>query len=204
MESAYRQYFHYYDVKKPEIISTSKQTRNSIISSTLWKIQKLLDATRILLNDVKEEVDGDFQITTGDPNIPAGLYTFAVEEFGKFLYLRSLEPTNGRYQIDYKNEFTNHIRKFERALTELPNECRLIHEGEKDSEFYETDLYDDIVANFETRLRVFYSDFDPRFANKVTRTEPPVSAKLLIIATEKLWDITNSLQIEHRKNRHNL
>lgn len=183
-------------MKKPEIIIANKQTLHSITSETLWKIGSLLDATRTLLNGVEEdEVNNeDFSITTsvGDPTVPAGLYTFAVEEYGKFLYLKSLEPIDGKYHIDY-NEFKNHTKKFELALSNLPDECKLIHLGRKeDVEFYEPDFHDDIIADFETRLRIFYSDLDPCFLNKVTKTSPPVSAKLLKIAVQKLWEITDS------------
>lgn len=190
-------------MKKPETISANTQTRNAIISDTLWKIRDLLNATRTLLNDVKEEEEvNGIQITEGDPTIPAGLYTFAVEEFGKFLYLNSLEPIDGKYEIDYINEFTNHPKKFEHALSALPDECKLINLGEKEhTEFYEPDYHDDIIADFETRLRIFYSDFDPYFANKVTKTSPPVSVKLLKTATEKLLDITESLEEDFYKHK---
>ena len=184
-------------MKKPEIIIVNKQLLHSITSETLWKIGSLLDATRTLLNDVEEdEVNNEhFSITTitGDPTVPAGLYTFAVEEYGKFLYLKSLEPIDGKYHIDYTDKFTDHRRKFELALSNLPDECKLVHLGRKDDvKFYEPDFHDDIIADFETRLRIFYSDFDPYFLNKVTKTSPPVSAKLLKIAVQKLWEITDS------------
>ena len=190
-----------------KIIIANKQTLNSIVSDTLRKVESLLDATRTLLNDVEEdEVNNEhFSITTitGDPTVPAGLYTFAVEEYGKFLYLKSLEPIDGKYHIDYTDEFKNHIKKFERALSNLPDECKLVHLGIKeDVEFYEPDFHDDIIADFETRLRIFYSDLDPYFANKITKTPPPVSAKLLKIAVKKLWEITDSelTQLMHDKN----
>jgi len=173
----------------------------SIISDTLWRIRSLLDATRTLLNDIDEDEDENeyfsTTINTGYPTIAAGLYTFAVEEYGKYLYLKSLEPIDEKYHIDYSNEFTNHNKKFERALSNLPDECKLVNLGEgKDTEFDEPDFHDDIIANFETRLRIFYSDFDPRFANKIPKWEPPVSAKLLKIGVQKLGEITDS---EHTK-----
>jgi len=172
----------------------------SITSHTLWRISSLLDAVRILLKDVDdgEEQDlGKFTMTigTGDPTIAAGLYTFAIEEYGKYLYLKSLEPVDGKYHIDYLGEFKNHPKKFERALSNLPDECKLVHLGEKeDTEFYEPDFHKDIIADFETRLRIFYSDFDPLFANKISKYEPPVSVKLLKNGVQKLWDI---VELEH-------
>lgn len=187
---------------EPQILS--KQTWQSITSDTLWKIISLLDATRTLVYDIEEDEDElEYAIittSTGNPTIAAGLYTFAVEEYGKYLYLKSLKPVDDKYHIDYPGEFKNHTKKFERALSNLPKECIRIHLGEKeDIEFYEPDFHEDIVADFETRLRIFYSDFDPYFANKVTKTSPPVSAKLLKIAVQKLQEIVDS---EHTKQIH--
>ena len=188
-------------MKKPEFIIAKKQTWESITSDTLWKIQSLLDATRTLLEDIEEdeEENENFSIVTsvGDPTVSAGLYTFAVEEYGKYLYLKSIEPINGEYRIDYLDEFLNHRKKFERAISNLPHECTLIHLGEdEDTRFYEPDFHEDIVVDFETRQRIFYSDFDPYFANKVTKHSPPVSVKLLKVGVQKLWEITDS---EHSK-----
>ena len=186
-------------------MAMSKQTWHSITSDTLWNIISLLDATRTLVYAIEENIGEeeeyeteDFSISVGgDPTVAAGLYTFTVEEYGKYLYLKSLEPIDGKYHIDYTNEFKNHTRKFERALSNMPHECKLVHLGEKeDAEFYEPDFHDDIIADFETRLRIFYSDFDPYFANKITKTSPPVSAKLLKIAVQKLQEIVDS---EHKK-----
>ncbi len=121
----------------------------------MWRIQSLLDATQILINDIGEDEDENeyFSVTTstGNPTVSAGLYTFAVEEYGKYLYLKSLEPIDGKYHIDYANEFTNHTSKFEKALSNLPDECKLINLGEKEEnpEFYEPDFHDDIIADFD-------------------------------------------------------
>lgn len=189
---------------KPKIIEARKETWNSIVYDTIWKIKSLLDATRTLLADMREEECGDFILGEGDPTVAAGLYTFAIEEYGKYLYLKSLIPIDEKYQIDYSNEFTDHTKKFERALSNLPNECKLIHLGEKeDDKFYEPDFNDDIIVDFKTRLRIFYSDFDPYFANKITTTSPPVNLKLLKIGVEKLWEIVDSdyVKLMNEKNK---
>ena len=195
---------------KKETRIINKRTWYSITSDTLWKVCSLLDATRTLVYAIEENVGEDeyeneyFSISVGgDPTVAAGLYTYAVEEYGKYLYLKSLKPIDEKYHIDYTNEFISHPRKFERALSNLPHECKLVHLGEdEDTEFYEPDFHDDIIANFETRLRIFYSDFDPYFANKITKTSPPVSAKLLKIAVQKLWEIADSelTKLIHNKN----
>ncbi len=169
---------------------------HSITSHTLSKIQSLLDASRTLLNDMDEEEYGDFIIGTGDPTIAAGLYTFAVEEYGKYLYLKSLKPIDGKYHVNYE-KFTDHRSKFEKALSNLPDACKLINLGEKgDNEFYDSDVHDDTIADFETRLRIFYADFDPLFANKLPTQTPSVSAKILKVGVQKLWEIVYSERIK--------
>lgn len=201
-------YFYQYRsddvVKKPEIIYANESTWNSIISDTLWKISSLLGATQTLLADVEEDNDEYSSSTTGYPDVSAGLYTFAVEEYGKFLYLKSIRPIDKKYPINYANEFTNHAKKFELALSDLPEECKLIHLGNKEHGAHLEPDYYDVVANFETRLRIFYSDFDSRFANKVIKNVPPVSVTLLKIAVQKLLEMSNSQHIEHMKKNKNL
>ena len=165
---------------------------HSITSQTLSNILSLLDASRTLLADMNEEEMGDFIIGEGDPTVAAGLYTFAIEEYGKYLYLKSIEPVDGKYHIDYEGEFKNHSKKFERALSNLPHECALLNRGEsKDPQHYTPDTHEDIIADFETRLRIFYSDFDPFFANKIPKYEPPINLKLLKTGVQKLWDIVD-------------
>lgn len=129
-------YFYQYRnddvVKKPAIIFANKQTWNSIISDTLWKISSLLGATQTLLADVEEDSDEYSSSTTGYPDVSAGLYTFAVEEYGEFLYLKSIRPVDKKYSINHTHKFTNHAKKFELALSDLPEECKLIHLGNKE------------------------------------------------------------------------
>ena len=169
---------------------------HSITTNTLSKIRSLLDATNTLLNDMDEEECGYFIIGTGDPTIAAGLYTFAVEEYGKYLYLKSLKPIDEKYHVDY-NEFRNHSKKFERALSNLPDECKLLNQGkDKDPRYYHPDTHEDIIANFETRLRIFYSDFNPFYANKIPKYDPPITLKLLKTGIQKLSEIVDS---EHEK-----
>ena len=184
-------------MKKPEIIILNKQNWHSITSDTLWNVYSLLNATRTLADTCIEREEGD-------PTVAAGLYTFAVEEYGKYLYLKSLEPIDKKYHVNYVDYFQKHPKKFERALSNLPHECKLVHLGEyEDTEFYESDFHDDIIANFETRLRVLYTDLDPNFANKVSKMQLPVDSKLLKIAVEKFWEIADSEFTKLMKEKHN-
>jgi hypothetical protein len=85
-------------VKAKSIPSLIEKNWHSITSDTLWRIESLLYATTTLINDIieYEEEDSYSIMSTGDPTIAAGLYTFAVEEYGKYLYLKSLEPIDGK------------------------------------------------------------------------------------------------------------
>ena len=195
-------------MKPKSIPSLIEKNWHSITSDTLWRIESLLYATRTLINDIveyeEEDEDSHGIISIGDPIVAAGLYTFAVEEYGKYLYLKTLEPIDGKYHIDYSNEFTSHKKKFKRALPNLPDECKLLNLGEKeDSKFYELDFHGDIIADFETRLRIFYSDFDPYFTNKIPKHEPPIRAKLLKIGVQKLSEIVESEHGKLMKNKNN-
>lgn len=51
-------------------------------------------------------------------NIAAGIYTYALEEFGKLLLLNKSQniPNNLKKKIMYRNEFSCHKKKFETAL----------------------------------------------------------------------------------------
>ena len=187
-------------MKKPEFRIIKKQTWQMLTSDTLWNVWSLLDATRTLVYSSMEKTEGGFGdgLDEDSPSVAAGLYSHAVEEFGKYLYLKSIEPIDGEYHINYSDEFLNHRKKFERALSHLPRECTLVHLGKisDDEPFYDLDFQTDIIADFETRKRIFYSDLDPRFLNKITQQPPPVSAKLLKIGIQKLWEIADS---EHTK-----
>lgn len=186
-------------MKKPEIIILNKQNWHAITSDTLWNVYSLLYATRTLVDTCIERAEGE-------PTVSAGLYTFAVEEYGKYLYLKSLEPIDEKYHIDY-DYFQKHPKKFEQALSNLPHECTLVRLGEnRDAEFpefYDPDFHDNIIANFETRKRVFYTDLDPNFAYKVSKTQPSVDAKLLKIAVEKFWEMAASEFTKLLKEQHN-
>ena len=67
-----------------------------------------------------------------DNSIALGLYTFAIEEFGKLLYLLEAFKTDKKsYQIP-KDIFIgreSHKIKFEKALQKLPMECILLEYG---------------------------------------------------------------------------
>jgi hypothetical protein len=134
----------------------------------------------------------------GYEDICAGLYTYAVEEFGKILYLKSfsLSPSDSnKTKFPYKMKggkkgtgFLNHYKKFDLALDVLPDTCKILCEGGGFlasgflSSGFITD--DELIADFEARKRVFFADF--KRDTKISIEEPPkVTKALLEKAVEK-------------------
>jgi|SRR5688500_8397569 len=123
----------------------------------------------------------------GYEEICAGLYTYAVEEYGKLLYLKSLHPSppgNNKINLKYKLSFLNHPVKFRLALKELPDTCKILHEGSLTNRSYTSKSYNiDLIANFEARKRVFFADFTQD--KKSIEMPPQVNKALLEKAVEK-------------------
>lgn len=89
------------------------------------------------------------------------IFTHAVEEYGKLLYLRTLETDEqGNYIIEYSKKFTNHKTKFRLALDKLPKSIKVVYEGSFSSEFDSANLDTDTEATWENRLNVLNTDID--------------------------------------------
>jgi len=74
---------------------------------------------------VEELLGVAVSIMDSHPRYALGLYTFAVEEYGKALWLEDIRAsgsTNGRYTVP-TNIRSDHHRKFKYALDALPHEC---------------------------------------------------------------------------------
>ena len=113
--------------KRPFIKITKEQHQNLI-----KKVRDNVDRMLIFLEDV-----------LGTPKFPKAtkgllecyvIFTHAVEEYGKLLYLESIEQnSDGTYDIEYDSDkkegsqgyFKNHKKKFELALEALPHSIRL-------------------------------------------------------------------------------
>lgn len=119
--------------------------------------------------------------------VVAGLYTYAIEEFGKLLSLlqcRQLKNSTKR-EVIYAGEFANHEKKFKRATEHLKN-----HHHEKalllnQSSFTTTSFtgesftLEDVVANMVARLAIFFSDLDENNGNYAITKTPIVSSRKL-------------------------
>lgn len=140
------------DERAPSEIIISNELHEEIISKTNEGILKKLRAARKL-------IDIDLEIS-------AGLYTYAIEEFGKLLVLkRSISTRNGTRKILYRSEFTNHNHKFTIAFDYLNDhrifECMIINTGDFSIRNFHWKNYNvGLLADFESRLSIFYSDFE--------------------------------------------
>ena len=92
-----------------------------------------------------------------DKDIAAGIYVYALEEFGKLLLLKDCKKVDGRYIIKYRNEFVSHRIKFGKAFDYLQNnnsdECIILNNESS----YTSDLYSwknfsiELIAETESR-----------------------------------------------------
>jgi hypothetical protein len=79
---------------KPEELIISKNIWKQIHDSTHEKILRKLDSAKFLINH--------------DPEMAAGLYSYAVKEFGKLLLLKRCIFTDDECKIQYRDQFVNH------------------------------------------------------------------------------------------------
>ena len=168
--------------KWAENLPISEQLWRQVMRETLHGVIAMLDSANNLLKN------------NGDMRIVAGLYTFALEEYGKLLLLNQYKPSNGNVIVKYRNEFRSHDAKFDIALKILPDECKVLRQGSFSSKSYSPASFStDQIADFEARLAIFYSDFTPS-ANGIISL-PSVDKKLLEKAIFELKNVTLKFKI---------
>ena len=155
----------------------TEDLRNKTIEITLQRILKLLDSAQILLDN------------GGHLAICAGLYTYAVEEYGKIVLLRKSRKINGHVRVKYKKGFRDHNTKFRLGVKNLPNECITLRIGIFDPNICDTKIFDTetVIADFKSRMSVFYTNFLE--SGKDIESVSPVNEKLLRKAITKLRKI---------------
>jgi hypothetical protein len=126
----------------------------------------------------------EFLKIQGYEDVCAGLYTYAIEEYGKILFLKSFSVSAANeitfpYRRDGAKGFLNHHEKFPRALDDkqLPDSCKTLREGDFNADDYEPDDYiTEITADFDARMALFYADFKDQDS---ILEPPPVDRPLL-------------------------
>ncbi len=123
-------------------------------------------------------------------DVCAGLYTYAVEEYGKILFLNGLHPSppNNKIIIPYTHDnqgFLDHDHKFDLALNALLDSCKALRGGGfTSSGFLGSGFITDTPADMKARMSVFYADFDKN--NKYSSILGPleVNRDLLVRAVD--------------------
>jgi AbiV family abortive infection protein len=163
-----------------EYLEITEELWKKCIQETLQRVKKLLESAETLLDN------------GGSATICAGLYTYAVEEYGKILLLRKCKPFSEKVKIGFKNGFLCHTKKFSLAINDLPIDCITLKRGYFDPKIFDPKIFDTkaVIANLKARLGVFYCDFtDP--GNEI-KPVPQVNKKLLKKAIRKLHTIAPS------------
>ncbi len=128
----------------------------------------------------------------GYENLGAGLYTYALEEYGKILFLKDIKPippTNDRIKFKYKPKknksdkksygFLAHDDKFSRVLKDknFPNSYKVLSKGDFEPNDYELEDFEvGLIADMEARMALLYADFKDK--NSIS-DPPPVDMDLL-------------------------
>ena len=159
----------------------TEDLRNKTIEITLQRILKLLDSAQILLDN------------GGHLAICAGLYTYAVEEYGKIVLLRKSRKINGHVRLKYKQGFRDHNTKFRLAVKKLPNECKILRIGPFEPNIFDPTIFDaeTVIVDFKSRMSVFYTNFLESGVN--IESVPPVSKQRLKIAIVTLRKIAEEM-----------
>ena len=128
-------------------------------------VQPLLHSARILLDAAASLDTAD---VLGEPGsgdlltIAGGLYTYAVEEYGKLLLLGSLPEKAGVVSVPYRETFRSHGKKFEAALRKLPADCALMRRGPFDPRIFDPRIFNTgMDESFAGRTHLFYLDMGP-------------------------------------------
>lgn len=130
-----------------EKLPISKELRDEMIRETADRMFRKVAAVK------------EFLKVDGYEDICAGLYTFALEEYGKILLLQSY-PTADIIEIKYKDGFMNHHRKFNLIKDALTSECLELNKGDFNKEEFNPEEFNvDVAADLDSRLGVFYTDF---------------------------------------------
>jgi len=159
--------------------------------ATFHNIKYLLNATKVILDF---NIEQNKEVLSEHPWVAGGLYTYALEEYGKLLILRSLQPDEGKVQIDY-GLFTNHSEKFKKAIENLPKECITISKGLFDPNIFNSKIFntEGTIATFNARKGIFYADLDNE--NKLMMT-PHVDTPTLKKALDKFSEIISDIKLE--------
>jgi hypothetical protein len=144
-----------------------------------------LEATRRFLELKEEDYD----------DICAGIYTYAVEEYGKIRFLNNLSPSSSNkiIKVPYThrdNGFLDHKHKFPLALNDpdLPELCKVLRIDFEKGDFDGDDFVLGLSATFDARLSIFYADFNGEEDYSSIKQPTKVDRPVLKEAVEKFHE----------------
>ena len=169
------------------------------ISKDKWN-----DAKHTVRDGILKKLSAAKQNLSIDKDIAAGIYVYALEEFGKLLLMKDCKKVDGRYIIKYRNEFVSHRIKFGKAFDYLQNN----HSDEyiilNNENNYTSDLYSwkkfsiELIVETEARLGIFYVDFSDLQNNKDKygiMKIPHVDENKLKGAINELENVVNNFEL---------
>ena len=114
---------------------------------------------KITREGIIKKLNTSKRLIESDKEVSAGLYIYAIEEFGKLLLLDNSNCRDGRGIIKYRDEYVNHEIKFSRAFDYLQERdyvnCILLNdEGDFDPK------------SFWWRVSRFYNWFTAKYRSK--------------------------------------
>jgi hypothetical protein len=118
----------------------------------------------------------------------AGLLTYAIEEYGKILFLKSFSVSaDDKITFPYRSYKSNgkyygflaHDEKFLRVLND-PNFSKLLYDEDFANEvFVKGDFVTELVADLKARLALFFADFEKNNST-ISIMKPPLADRPLL------------------------
>ena len=128
-------------------------------------LEKWNETKRIIREVVKKKLDAAKKLIESDKEVSAGLYIYAIEEFGKLLLLDNSKLQDGKGKLNYRDEFVSHEVKFGKAFDYLQehdyNNCIVLNDkGDFSPESFSwRNFIIGLIPETEARLSIFYVDF---------------------------------------------
>jgi len=176
-----------------------RKPREIEISHEKWNETK-----RIIREGIKKKLDAAKKLIETDKEVSAGLYIYAIEEFGKLLLLDNSKLKDGKGKLNYGDEFVCHKIKFGKAFDYLQehnyNNCIVLNdEGSFSPESFSWRNFTiGLIPKTEARLSIFYVDFI--YTNEGTNDIdimkiPLINVEILRKGINELEDAINELPI---------
>ena len=167
------------------------------ISKETWN-----EAKRLIKNGIIKKLSAAKQNIDIDTEIAAGIYIYALEEFGKLLLLKESQTVDGKYIIKYRDGFRSHDFKFNKAFDYLQNDgygkCIILN----DDGAFTPDAFSwrsftiGLLAQTEARLGIFYVDFTKaENENYEILKVPTVNPNKMNEAINKLEEVIDTFEL---------